>query len=102
VRSTPAPLSDPSLTNLAERVAKVIRIGSWKGNKPPTFNSKGDKALVQCEFRADRDVLIHTATFHKVNEIWILRGVRETMQALLATKNCRNGNTRAVLLVRTQ
>ncbi len=84
INSKPAVLSDRSLTNVAERVAKAVKIGSWKGNKPPTFNSSGDKALVQCEFRAGRDLLVYTATFHKVGEAWALRGIRETMQALLA------------------
>lgn len=77
-------LSDRSLTNVAERVARAVKIGSWKGNRPPTFNSQGDKALVQCEFRSGRDLLVYTATFHKVGEAWTLRGIRETMQALLA------------------
>ena len=84
INAKPAPLSDRSLTNVAERVAKAVKIGSWKGNKPPTFNSSSDKALVQCEFRTGRDLLVYTATFHKVGEAWVLRGVRETMQALLA------------------
>lgn len=52
--------------------------------KPPIFSSKGDKALVEYEFRAGRDLLAYTATFHKAGEAWVLRGARETMQALLA------------------
>lgn len=84
IKANPAPLSDRSLTNVAERVARAVKIGSWKGNRPPTFNSSGDKALVQCEFRSGRDLLVYTATFHKVGEAWTLRGIRETMQALLA------------------
>ncbi len=84
INANPAPLTDRSLTNAAERVARAVKIGSWKGNKPPTFNSSGDKALVQCEFRSGRDLLVYTATFHKVGEAWTLRGIRETMQALLA------------------
>ena len=84
IKANAARLSDRNLTNVAERVAKAVKIGSWKGNKPPTFNARGDKALVQCEFRAGRDLLVYTATFHRVGEAWVLRGVRETMQALLA------------------
>lgn len=84
INSNPAPLADRSLTNVADRVARAVKIGSWKGNRPPTFNSSGDKALVQCEFRSGRDLLVYTATFHEVGEAWTLRGIRETMQALLA------------------
>jgi hypothetical protein len=41
-------------------------------------------ALINCEFIAGSDLLVHTATFQNMNGIWKLRGVRETMQALLA------------------
>ena len=67
-----------------KKVAQAIKIGQWQGNEPPQFNEKKDKALVACEFIAGRDLLIHTATFHMVDGRWRLRGVRETMQALLA------------------
>jgi hypothetical protein len=84
IESTPASLSDEDVVVAGKRVAQAIRIGKWQGNKAPQFNEKKDKALVACEFIAGRDLLIHTATFHKVDGIWRLRGVRETMQALLA------------------
>jgi hypothetical protein len=84
IRSNPAPLSDQNLIALGKRVAQVIRIGKWTGNKPPAYNESGDKAWIDCEFIAGRDRLVHTATFHKVGELWRFRGVRETMQALLA------------------
>jgi hypothetical protein len=63
---------------------RSINSGKWQGNKPPRYNENKDKALVACEFIAGRDLLVHTATFHKVDGKWRLRSVRETMQALLA------------------
>jgi len=77
-------LSDEDIVVAGRKVAQVIKIGKWQGNKPPQYNEKKDKALVACEFIAGRDLLVHTATFHKVDGKWRLRGVRETMQALLA------------------
>jgi hypothetical protein len=75
----------------------VIQIGDWEGNTKPYYNKEGDKALIDCEFwdvfesaesdseYIDRgDQLIYTATFHKVDGVWKLRGVRETSQALVA------------------
>ena len=84
IESVPAPLSDEDIVVAGRKVAQVIKIGKWQGNKPPQYNEKKDKALVACEFIAGRDLLVHTATFHKVDGNWRLRGVRETMQALLA------------------
>lgn len=84
IDSAPAPLSDEDVVIAGNKVAQAIRIGKWQGNKPPQFNDRKDKALVACEFIAGRDLLIHTATFHRVDGRWILRGVRETMQVLLA------------------
>jgi hypothetical protein len=84
IESGPPSLSDEDLVAAGKKVAQAIRIGDWKGNKPPRFNEAGDKALVDCEFVAGRDLLVHTATFHKVEGRWKLRGVRETMQTLLA------------------
>ena len=84
IESTPAPLSDEDIVVAGNKVAEVIKIGRWRGNDPPKFNEDKDMALVACEFIAGRDLLVHTATFHKVNGKWVLRGVRETLQALLA------------------
>ena len=84
IEAGPASLADEDLVTVGKRVAQAIKIGKWRGNKPPQFNEKKDKALVACVFMAGRDLLIHTATFHKVDGKWRLRGVRETMQALLA------------------
>lgn len=83
IESNPPSLSDKKLTEAGEKVAQAIKIGNWQGNKKPRFNQKGDMALIECEFIADRDVLIYTATFHKVGSVWKLRGVRETFQAFL-------------------
>jgi hypothetical protein len=80
----PAPLADEDIVVAGRKVAQAIKIGRWQGNKPPQYNEEKDKALVACEFIAGRDLLVHTATFHKVDGKWRLRGVRETMQALLA------------------
>ena len=40
------------------------------------------------------DLLIHTATFHRVEGVWKLRGVRETLQAYLATPPRRTSDKR--------
>ncbi len=84
IESGPAPLSDEDIVIAGRKLAQAIKIGNWKGNQPPQYNEQNDKALVACEFIAGRDLLVHTATFHKVDGKWRLRGVRETMQALLA------------------
>jgi hypothetical protein len=84
IDSGPALLLDDDIVVAGRKVAQVIEIGKWQGNKPPQFNEQKDKALVACEFIAGRDQLVHTATFHNVDGKWRLRGVRETMQAVLA------------------
>lgn len=84
ISSNPPTLADRDLNEAGKKVAQAIKMGDWQGNKKPRFNKSGDKALVDCEFIAGRDLLIHTATFHKVGNVWKLRGVRETLQALLA------------------
>ena len=84
IDSGPAPLSDVDIVIAGNKVADAIKIGKWQGNRPPQYNEEKDKALIACEFIAGRDLLVHTATFHKVDGQWRLRGVRETMQALLA------------------
>jgi hypothetical protein len=84
IQSNPPQLADRDIVEAGKRVALAIRIGDWKGNSKPRYNKEGDMALIDCEFTAGRDLLIHAATFHRVGEVWKLRGVRETMQALLA------------------
>lgn len=84
IDSKPESLSDPDLVEAAKKAARAIGIGQWKGNKKPRFNQQEDEALVDCEFVAGRDRLTYTATFHKTEGKWQLRGMRETMQALMA------------------
>ena len=85
IDSNPAPLADRDLEQLAKRVAQAVLIGKWEGNKPPRFNQAGDKALVDISFRQPSDAYTYTATFHRVDGIWKLRGVRETLQAFVIT-----------------
>jgi hypothetical protein len=83
VRSNPEPLAGTDLITLGERVAKAISLITWKGNDAPRFNEVGDKALVDFIFQTRMDRLVYTATFHKVEGSWVLRGVRETLQAFM-------------------
>lgn len=83
IESKPAPLVGSNLETLAERAAQALSIGKWKGNGKPQCNETGDKALVDFTFESGRDSIIYTATFHKSKAIWVLRGVRETMQMLM-------------------
>ena len=83
IESKPAPLVGPNLEALAARVARALSIGEWKGNGKPQCNETADKALVNFTFESGRDRLIYTATFHKSEAIWRLRGVSETAQMLM-------------------
>lgn len=84
IRSNPPALAHRDLAEAAKRVAQAIGIGSWEGNGKPRYNEEGDMALVDCVFLDGLDRLTYTVTFHKVDGVWVLRGVRETMQALIA------------------
>ena len=81
IQSNPEPLADINLKALAERVAQVLKIGNWEGNGRPRFNEAGDKALVDFTFQTAMDRLGYTATFHRIDGIWKLRGANETYQA---------------------
>jgi hypothetical protein len=81
MRSNPAPLAGTNLDVLAERVARAIGRGTWRGNSAPQMNEAGNKALINFTFQTSMDRLIYTGTFHKVDGSWILRGARETYQA---------------------
>jgi|SRR5579871_168231 len=83
VDSHPEPLEGPNLEDLAVRVAQAVKIGNWSQNRKPRCNATGDKALVDIFYDADLDVLRYTATFHRVDSTWTLRGVSETMQMLV-------------------
>lgn len=84
IKSKPSSLAATNLVEAAKKVAEAIKTGNWDGNREPRFNEEGDKASVDCEFIAGRDLLVYTATFHKMGDEWRFRGARETMQALLA------------------
>ncbi len=84
INKGPLSLEAADLQEAGNKVAQAIKVGDWQFNKEPRFNKENDMALIDCEFIAGRDLLIETATFQKVGDIWKLRGVRETMQALLA------------------
>jgi hypothetical protein len=59
----------------------ALAIGPSEGNGAPRYNQAGDKALVDLTFHAGGDRLWYTATFHKVDGVWILRGAHESFQA---------------------
>jgi hypothetical protein len=84
IRSEPSSLMASNLEELAARVAQTIKIGNWQGNEKPRYSEGNDKALINFEFSSGRDRLIYTATFCRTQNIWRLRGVRESAQVLLA------------------
>ena len=85
IHSNPPPLADEKLKALAKRVAGMIKFGNWEGNGTPRYNQAKDKALVDCRYFNGEDRLTYTATFHLVNGVWRLRGMRETLQELILT-----------------
>jgi len=80
----PLSLEAADISEAGNKVAQAIKIGDWQFNTEPRYNQEKDMALIDCEFIAGRDLLIETATFHKIENTWKLRGIRETMQVLLA------------------
>lgn len=83
-KSNPLPFAGLDLETLASRVARAIDVGNWVGSLKPRYNEAEDKALVDSTFISGGDRYTYTATFHKTQgRIWRLRGVRETMQALM-------------------
>jgi hypothetical protein len=85
IQSEPSPLTASNLEELADRIAQTIKIGKWGGNGKPRCNEGGDKALLDFQFQSGPDRLTYTATFHKIDGRWRLRGVQETLQALTLT-----------------
>lgn len=81
IDTNPPPLADADLETLARRVAEALAIGTWEGNGMPRLNREGDKALVTLKFQAGSDYLEYTATFHRAESVWRLKGIRETLQA---------------------
>ena len=89
IKSNPGILADADLEALAKRVAAVIKIGDWKGNGTPRLNEAGDKALVDFTFQTSTDRLVYTATFHRRDGAWTLRGAHETSQAFVVSGSFR-------------
>jgi hypothetical protein len=81
IKSNPRPLADSDLKALAKRVGKALALGKWEGNGPPQFNEAADKALIDLRFQTSADLLVYTATFHRREGRWELRGAHETYQA---------------------
>jgi len=85
IKSNPPILLDADLKALAERTAEAMKIGTWQGNGKTRLNQAGDKALVDFTFQTSEDRLGYTATFHKLDGAWTLRGAHETYQAFVMT-----------------
>lgn len=83
IDANPTPLSGSNIQALAEHIAQAVSVGEWKGNTVARCNESGDRALVKFTFESGSDRLIYTATFHRSDTMWKLRGVRETMQMML-------------------
>jgi hypothetical protein len=81
IQLNPPPLRDQDLEELGHRVAQALGSATWTGNGTPKYSKSGDKALIFLNFDAGSDDYVYTATFQRVDGIWILRGVRETSQA---------------------
>jgi len=81
IDSAPAPLRDQSLDEVSRRLGQILGPKTWTGNQPPYYNKMGDKALANLNFAAGVDIYVYTAVLHHVDGSWIVRGVRETMQA---------------------
>ncbi|HTD45009.1 MAG TPA: hypothetical protein VK687_12545 [Bryobacteraceae bacterium] len=82
IQSDPPPLRDQGLEELGHRVARALRIETWTGNGTPQYNQSGDKALIFINFDVGSDDWTYTAAFQRVDETWVLRGVRETSAGL--------------------
>jgi hypothetical protein len=85
IQSEPPPLRDQQLEELGRRVAQALGIRTWTGNGAPRYNEAGDKALIIINFDAGSDIYAYTGAFQRVDGIWVLRGIRETMQGLKAS-----------------
>jgi hypothetical protein len=82
IQSRPQPLRGQQLEDLGHRVAQVLGSRTWTGNRGPEYNQAGDKALIRFDFDTGEDVYVFTGTFQRVDDTWVLRGVRESMQGL--------------------
>jgi hypothetical protein len=82
IQSNPPPLRDQNLEELGHRVARALGIRTWTGNGTPKYNEAGDMALILLNFDVGSDDYVYTAAFQRVEETWVLRGVRQTLQGL--------------------
>ena len=82
IQSDPPPLRDRDLEELGRRVARTLGNATWTGNGMPKYSQSGEKALIHLSYDTGSDDYVYTATFQRVDGTWILRGVRETSQAL--------------------
>ena len=89
IDGNPPPLADTDLKVVAQRVAKAIEIGDVEAIGSPLLNLAGNKALVDLILQTDLDRLTYTATFHKIDGVWTLRGVHESRQAFAPRPNLR-------------
>jgi len=85
VQSNPLPLRDENLNQLADRVANAIKFGRLEEGRRVRYNESEDKALVDWAYNTGEDRLTYTGTFHKVDGMWRLHGVRETLQEMIGS-----------------
>jgi hypothetical protein len=82
IQSQPPALRGPNLEPLAGRVANLIRMGNWEVKKP-RYNECSDKALVDLMYSTPGDRFTYTGTFHRIDGMWRLRGLRQTFHAAI-------------------
>jgi hypothetical protein len=84
IKTNPPPFSDRDLVKLTRRLAGEIKCGKFQRNSEPLFNEKHNKALIELAFAAAIESIDFTAVFHKVGELWKLRGFRLSSLGTLA------------------
>jgi hypothetical protein len=83
---SPPSLANPSIEDAVQALGSALKVGRFQGASDPTLNRGQDKARVDLTYRSGRDLLVYTATYHREGDgLWHLRGVGETMQALMAS-----------------
>jgi hypothetical protein len=82
IESNPEPLRGSRLDELGQRLGRILGGEIWTGNGEPKFNGTRDKATIDLNFDTGEDWYLYTAVFQKTEDGWILRSVRETLQAL--------------------
>ena len=76
IKSNPPPFADRNLDKLGRRLAGELKCGKWQGNSEPLLSERRDKARIGLSFAAGIERIDFTAVFHKVGEVWKLRGFR--------------------------